>query len=183
MRQGRHEALSNRIVDDVENDRDGVGRPLSCGSNRRAAADDEVRCRTHQLCRVSLDLTQISTRVSMLDSDIAVLAPAERLETLAKCNDPSQHFGIVLGVWMQECDAPHALTLPQRIRKVLGRDLKCSESLRALPACPTIPRRPYRRGILHCGVSMTIMTALSHLRHVRPKSGHSANARVYAYAL
>ena len=47
----------------------------------------------------------------MLDSDIAVLGPAERLETLAKCNDPSQHFGIILGVWMQECDAPHALGL------------------------------------------------------------------------
>ena len=40
----------------------------------------------------------------MLDLDIAVLGPAERLETLAKCNDPSQHFGIILGVWMQECD-------------------------------------------------------------------------------
>src|SRR6516165_1981736 len=117
MRQGRHEALSNRIVDDVENDRDGVGRPLSCGSNRRAAADDEVRCRTHQLCRISLDLTQIPTRVSMLDQDIAVLGPAERLETLAKCNDPSQHFGIVLGVWMQECDAPHALALLRARRK------------------------------------------------------------------
>src|SRR5262245_18704997 len=47
----------------------------------------------------------------MLDLDIAVLGPAERLETLAKCNDPSQHFGIILGVWMQECDAPHALGL------------------------------------------------------------------------
>src|SRR5262249_25385794 len=91
--------------------------------------DDEVRCRTHQLCRVSLDLTQISTRVSMLDSDIAVLGPAERLETLAKCNDPSQHFGIVLGVWMQECDAPHALALlrtrrerPRRSRTAEQRD-------------------------------------------------------------
>ena len=111
IRQGRHEALSNRIVNDVENDRDGVGRPLQCGNNRRPAADDEVRCRTHQLCCLCLDLTQISTGVSMLDSDIAVLSPAERLETLAKCNDPSQHLGIVLGVWMQECDAPHALAL------------------------------------------------------------------------
>ena len=42
----------------------------------------------------------------MLELDIAVLGPAERLETLAKCNDPSQHLGIILGVWMQECDAP-----------------------------------------------------------------------------
>src|SRR5260221_2486911 len=65
----------------------------------------------HQLRRVSLDLTQISTGVSMLDSHIAVLSPAERLETFAKCNDPSQHFGIILIVWMQECDAPHALVL------------------------------------------------------------------------
>jgi len=47
----------------------------------------------------------------MLDLDVAVLGPAERLETLAKCNDPSQHFGIILGVWMQESDAPHALAL------------------------------------------------------------------------
>src|SRR6516165_12832804 len=126
MRQGRHEALSNRIVDDVENDRDGVGRPLSCGSNRRAAADDEVWCRTHQLCRISLDLTQIPTRVSMLDSDIAVFGPAERLETLAKCNDPSQHFGIVLGVWMQECDAAHALALLRaRRERPRGRAAQC----------------------------------------------------------
>jgi hypothetical protein len=29
MRQGRHEALSNRIVDDVENDWNGVGRLFS----------------------------------------------------------------------------------------------------------------------------------------------------------
>ena len=47
----------------------------------------------------------------MLDLDIAVLGPAERLETLAECNDPGQHFGIVLGVWMQESDAPHPLAL------------------------------------------------------------------------
>src|SRR5262249_23236752 len=166
-------------------------------------------CRTHQLCCVSLDLTQISTRVSMLDSDIAVLGPAERLETLAKCNDPSQHFGIVLGVGMQECDAPHALALlrvrrerprgsrraaeqryelppshvghhaasplpgPSRSTprstcrteadKSLVRGLKCSESLRALPACPTIPRRPYRGEI-----SPAISTC-----PVRPKRGHS----------
>src|SRR5262245_23211521 len=47
----------------------------------------------------------------MLDSDIAVLGPAERLEFLAKCNDAGPHFGIILVIWMQECDAPHALWL------------------------------------------------------------------------
>ena len=65
----------------------------------------------------------------MLDLDIAVLGPAERLETLAKCNDTSQHFGIILIVWMQECDAPHALALlrprpgrPRRRRAADERD-------------------------------------------------------------
>src|SRR5262249_61738759 len=54
----------------------------------------------------------------MLDSDIAVLGPAERLEFLAKCNDAGPHFGIILVIWMQECDAPHALSLlrPRRER-------------------------------------------------------------------
>jgi hypothetical protein len=56
----------------------------------------------------------------MLDSDIAVLGPAERLECLAKCNDAGPHFGIILVIWMQECDAPHALsplcTRPERPR-------------------------------------------------------------------
>src|SRR6516165_12062499 len=63
----------------------------------------------------------------MLDSDIAVLGPAERLETLAKCNDPSQHFGIVLGVWMQECDAAHALALLRARRE---RPRRCAAKQR-----------------------------------------------------
>jgi hypothetical protein len=61
----------------------------------------------------------------MLDLDIAVLGPAERLETLAKCNDPSQHFGIILGVWMQESDAPHALAL-LRARRERPRDSRAA---------------------------------------------------------
>jgi hypothetical protein len=47
----------------------------------------------------------------MLDADIAVLDPAERLESLAERSDAGQHFGIVLGVCMQERHAPHALRL------------------------------------------------------------------------
>src|SRR3977135_362274 len=47
----------------------------------------------------------------MLDSDIAVLRPAERSESLPKRNDAGHYFRIVLGVWMQERDAPHPLGL------------------------------------------------------------------------
>jgi hypothetical protein len=47
----------------------------------------------------------------MLYSDIAVLDPTERLESSAKRSDASPHFGIILGVRMQECDATHPLAL------------------------------------------------------------------------
>src|SRR5262245_11384764 len=69
----------------------------------------------------------------MLDQDIAVLGPAERLETLAKCNDPSQHFGIVLGVWMQECDVPHALALLRARRARPRGNRRAAEQRDELP--------------------------------------------------
>src|SRR3977135_3238600 len=53
----------------------------------------------------------------MLDSDIAVLRPAERSESLPKRNDAGRYFRIVLGVWMQERDAPHPLGLLRVRRK------------------------------------------------------------------
>src|SRR6516164_5992245 len=47
----------------------------------------------------------------MLDADIAVLDPAERLESLAKRSDAGEHFGVVLGICMQEGVTPHAFRL------------------------------------------------------------------------
>ena len=73
----------------------------------------------------------------MLDLDIAVLGPAERLETLAECNDASQHFGIVLGIWMQECDAPHALALLRaRHERPRGRAAEQGDELAAFHVAP-----------------------------------------------
>jgi hypothetical protein len=53
----------------------------------------------------------------MLDSDIAVLGPAERFKSLPKRNDASEDFGIVLGVWMQERHPRHAIRLLRVRRK------------------------------------------------------------------
>jgi hypothetical protein len=47
----------------------------------------------------------------MLDSDIAVLGPPERLEPLPKRNNAGQRFRIVLDVRMEERDATHARRL------------------------------------------------------------------------
>jgi hypothetical protein len=44
-----------------------------------------------------LDSVQIRAEKSMLDLDIVVLDPPERLESLPKCNNPGQHFGIIFG--------------------------------------------------------------------------------------
>jgi hypothetical protein len=64
----------------------------------------------------------------MLDSDIAVLGPPERVESLPKRNDASQHFRIVLSIWMEERDATYACRLlrasrerPRRCRAAAGR--------------------------------------------------------------
>jgi hypothetical protein len=74
-RQAGDETLSDRIANDAKHDRDGVGCLFQRGHNHRAAADDKVRCRTYQPGRVGLDSAQISTVISMIDSDIAVLRP------------------------------------------------------------------------------------------------------------
>src|SRR4029077_8602798 len=47
----------------------------------------------------------------MLDLDTAVLRPAEGFQSLPKRDDTRQHFGVVLGVYVQERDASHALRL------------------------------------------------------------------------
>src|SRR5262245_10438116 len=72
----------------------------------------------------------------MLDPDIAVLDPTERLESLAKRNDTSPHFGIILSVWMQECDATHPLAL--RARRQRPRRRRAAEQRDELAALHSI---------------------------------------------
>src|SRR5258706_1187 len=47
----------------------------------------------------------------MRDLNIAVLRPPEHLKSLPKRRDAGLYFRIVLGEWMQEHDASHALGL------------------------------------------------------------------------
>src|SRR5215471_16594618 len=122
LRQAGHQTLSDRIVDDIEYNRDGTSRLFQCGSDRRPASDDEVRCRTYQLLRIGPDPAQVSTGISMLGSDIAVLGPPERLEPLPKRNNAGQYFRIVHDVWMEEHDATHARRLLRaRCERPCGR--------------------------------------------------------------
>ena len=47
----------------------------------------------------------------MLDFDVAILHPSERLDSFSKGRNPGVSFLIVLGEPMQEHDAPYALGL------------------------------------------------------------------------
>ena len=69
----------------------------------------------------------------MLDPDVAVLGPAEGFQSLAKRGDARQHFGVVLGVSVQERDASHALRLLRARRK---RRRSCSAEQRDEVAAP-----------------------------------------------
>jgi hypothetical protein len=60
---------------------------------------------------VNLNAGDIAAGKAMLDFDVAVLYPSERLESLSKGGNAGLCFGIVLGEPMQEYDAPHPLRL------------------------------------------------------------------------
>src|SRR5262245_60548654 len=96
-RHAADEALSDWIVDHTEDNRDGAGRLFQGGKDRRAGGDNEVRCGVNQFCRVSLHSGKIASGKAMLDLNVAVLRPSERLECLPKCSDAPLYFRIVLG--------------------------------------------------------------------------------------
>jgi hypothetical protein len=83
-RQACDEALTERIVDHSDDNRDGAGRLFQRGNNRRAMSNDQVRRRLHQLRRVSLDTGGAAAGKSIVDPDIAALPPSKRRKLLPK---------------------------------------------------------------------------------------------------
>jgi len=116
-RQTGDEALSDWIVDHGEDNRDRGGRLFQRRNDRRAAGDNEVRCRIHEFSRVSLHSGEIAIGKSMRNLNIAVLRPSERLKALPKYCDAFLYFRIALGERMQEHDAPHSVRLLRARRK------------------------------------------------------------------
>src|SRR5262249_53155180 len=95
----------------IEDNRDAVGRLFQRRNDRCAAADNEVRCRTHQFRRVWLDLGEVAGGKSMLDLNVAVFHPSKSFKSLPNPGDAGLHFGIVLGRCMQEHAAPYPYPL------------------------------------------------------------------------
>jgi len=70
---------------------------FQCRKDWRTAGDNEVRGRIHEFRRVSLHLGEITGGKPMLDLNIAVLHPSERLKSLPKRRDAGLYFWIGLG--------------------------------------------------------------------------------------
>src|SRR5258708_21999464 len=75
---------------------------------------------------------------SPLDMDVAVLQPAELLESLLKCCDPPLPFRVRLRAMHQDTEAPHsaALLCARRERPCRCRTAKQRDELAALYAEP-----------------------------------------------
>src|SRR5262249_17064680 len=56
-------------------------------------------------------------RPASVDSDVAALRPAELLERLAECSDPSLSFRVALGIGHQHANKPHPLGLLRSCRQ------------------------------------------------------------------
>src|SRR5262249_2339463 len=97
----------------------------------------------YQLRCVGWDSVQISTVISIIDSDIAVLNPSEPLKCLAKRSDARLYYRRALGEWMHKHDAPHSLRLlrarrqrprcrraAERCQEFSSSDVACHVTLR-----------------------------------------------------
>src|SRR6516162_9731995 len=77
MRQARHEALLDGIVDRHHNDRNGAGRLPQGPDYWRRMADDYVRRERHEFCCVSPYAAGVSPTKACLDLDVAAVCPSQ----------------------------------------------------------------------------------------------------------
>ena len=82
--KARDEALSGRIVDSREDDRDGARGLFQRRNDRRGVGGDDVWRRVHQFTDVCLDVGNVAAGKTVLDLNVSVLRPSERLKSLSK---------------------------------------------------------------------------------------------------
>src|SRR4029077_16579437 len=134
--KARDEALSGRIVDSREDDRDGARGLFQRRNDRRGAGGDDVWWRVHQFKDVCLYAGNVAAGKSVLDLNVPVLRPSERLKSLSKRRYASFYLGIDFGEPMQERDAPHPLRLLRaRRERPHGRRAAEKRNKLASPDC------------------------------------------------
>src|SRR6516225_8264559 len=95
------EALSDRVVDHHEHDRDRDGRLLG----------------GHQLRRIFAHALDIATGPAPLDRDATPLAPAELHERLPECRDARLYDRVTFACGHESADPPHWTELLRACRE------------------------------------------------------------------
>ncbi len=70
-------ALTDGIIDDDENDRDGAGCVPQCCQRRRPISHKHLGCQCHQLRRISANAINISCRPTIFQVDVATNCPTQ----------------------------------------------------------------------------------------------------------
>src|SRR5262249_33334488 len=110
----------------------------------------------------------------MLDPNVALLHPSERLMSWSECIDPGFSFWIVLGECMQEHTAPHPLRLRPRRERPHGR---CAAEQRyELPAVHSITSsaRASRVGDTSSASALAVLRLITSRYFVGVWTGNSA---------
>src|SRR5215831_1148541 len=109
----------------------------------------------------------------MLDPNVAVLHPSERLMSLSERIDAGFYFWIVLGECMQEHNAPHPLRLRPRRERPHGR---CAAEQRyELPAVHSITSsaRASRVGDTSSASALAVLRLITSSNFVGSRIGRS----------
>jgi hypothetical protein len=110
-RQACDEALPHRIADPCKNDWYGAGYLSHRRNARRTESEYHARRCADQFRRESLDAPSVRTGPTIVDLQIATLAPTVLLHALPECRDPSLRFWIVYGEAAKNAYASHPLGL------------------------------------------------------------------------
>src|SRR5262245_39919214 len=105
------EPTSNRVADEYEYYRYGVGFLLHNLRNKVGAGYDYVGRHTDQLFGKSPRFVGIGGSRTQLDPDIAAFGPAQFSQPLPKCRNAGLSLRIPLAVPYQQTNPPHALGL------------------------------------------------------------------------
>ena len=112
-REARDEATADRVRDQHEYDRYGLGCLLQC-PHIDASSQDNVRRQSGQIRRVFASF-RIAFRPASVDLHVAAVGPAQLLQPTQECRDAGLPFRIVRARGHEHANPPHPLG-PLRVR-------------------------------------------------------------------
>src|SRR5208282_1680403 len=107
--------------------------------------DDDVRRQIDQLLCKNFDAADVTASPTVIDLEIAALAPTELVETLPKCLNARTCVRVVLGGRHQNANPTHPLAL-LRPRGERPRERSAAKGGNELPSCDVDRHRTLQWG-------------------------------------